>query len=173
MCLGLDWTQSQSFWPSTPSSVSSSCRGIERGENSVQFFEETTFSSALWRAVKMQAALRAARRRGRRGGRPRRSRRSRSCENSPRKFKTYFCHIQFPFPGCSSWLHPRPDKQGHLQHPDCVQQPDPEVRGGGPRLVLEREDCLPLIFWWGLESRLLWALITTFGSSEIAAGRNH
>ena len=184
-CLGPGWTRSQSFWRSTRSSVSSSCLEIEQGDLIWFLLADITYNtswysremweiehnhcSALWQAVRMQAALQAARRQGRRGGRPRRSRRSRCCKNSSRK---YFCHIQFQFPGCSAWLHPRPDQQGHLQHPDCVQQPDPEVRGGGPGLVVEREDGLPLLLWRGLESRLLWALIASFGSSEIAPGMN-
>ena len=74
------------------------------------------------------------------------------------------------FPGCPAWIHPRPDQQGHLQHPDRLQQPDPEVRGGGLGVVLERADGLPLVQWRGMESGILWAFIATFGSSETAPG---
>ena len=169
-CLGLGWILSQLFWPSTPSSVSSSCQGIEQGEKSstgVIFEGNTNIFSALLQAVKMQAALQAAKRQGRRGGRPRRSRKSRFGQTSSKKKYIEFCILGRP-----PWLHPRPDQQGHLEHPDCVQQLDPEVRWGGPRLVVECADGLPLVLWWRLESGILGALIAKFGSPEIAPGMN-
>ena len=81
-------------------------------------------------------------------------------------------NIKFCLLGRPPWLHPRPDQQGHLEHPDCVQQLDPEVRWGGPRLVVECADGLPLVLWWRLESGILGALIAKFGSPEIAPGMN-
>ena len=69
------------------------CPQVARGSSKVRDKALVSFwngnaniSSALLQAVKMQAALQAARRQGRRGGRPRRSKRSRYGQNSSKKY---------------------------------------------------------------------------------------